>query len=83
MSPMPKISMSIIKDIIYILSILIAVLFYFRDKAVGKAVLNEQVRTIQSNQNEILKKLQDNDLRWYQQLEQNGKVNMYIILNDR
>jgi len=78
-----KLNIGMIKDLIYIAGIVVAVIFYFRDKAVGRAVLEEQVRTMQSNQEEILKKLEDNDLRWDEQLEQNGKVNMYIILSDR
>ena len=78
-----KINVSTIKDIIYIVTILLGVAFFFRDKAVNQAILNEQIRTMQSNQDEILKKLQDNDIRWYEQIEQNGKFSMYIILDSK
>ena len=57
--------------------------FYFRDKATNEAILQEQVKVMQNNQIEILKKLEDNDLRWDNQQEQNGKVTMYIMLDSR
>ena len=77
----PKLSMSYIKDIIYIIIIVLGVFYHFRDKAVTKAVFNLQVETMQDNQKEILKKLQENDLRWDEQQEKNGNIFMFIQLS--
>jgi hypothetical protein len=78
-----KIKIVHVKDAIYIITVILGVLFFFRDKAINQAVKEEQMQTVQKNQEEILKKLQDYDLRWDEQMEQNGKVNMYIILDSR
>jgi hypothetical protein len=81
MSPLPKISLSLIKDIIYILSILIAVMFYFRDKAIHSVVIETKVDTIIENQKNILNNMKELDIKFEKQSEINGKVLMYIELD--
>ena len=78
---LPKISMSIIKDVIYILTIIIGVLFYFRDKAAKEAVHEAQDKVMVENQLNILNKLKEIDVKFEKQAETNGKILMYIELD--
>jgi fructose-specific phosphotransferase system component IIB len=74
----PKLSMSVIKDAIYIIGIVITIFFYFRDKATKQAVIETQIKTTIENQNNILNKLKEIDSKFEKQAELNGKVLMYI-----
>ena len=75
--------MSTIKDIIYIAGIIIAVLFYFRDKATKGAVIEEQTKIMIENQRIIIDKIHEIDLRFEKQAEINGRVIMYIDIDSR
>lgn len=83
MPKLPKLSISIIKDVIYIVSIIIAVFFYFRDKAVRGAVLETQIKTMITTQESILEKIKEIDVKFEKQSEINGKVLMYIELDSK
>lgn len=79
--PLPKITMERIKDLIYLATVIIAVLFYFRDKAVGRAVQEAQMKNVIENQESILNKLKEIDIKNEKQAEINGKILMYIELD--
>jgi hypothetical protein len=73
--------MGIVKDIIYVITILLAVFFHFRDKATRQAVLETKIETMLENQRNILDKFKENDKKWDNQTELNGKVLMYIDID--
>jgi hypothetical protein len=77
---LPKITMQRVKDLIYFISILLAVVFYIRDKAVGRAVQEAQLKNMVENQENILNKLKEIDVKNEKQAEINGKILMYIEL---
>jgi hypothetical protein len=82
--PLPKSlrpSMSQIKDLIYIISVVIAVIFYFRDKAGRQAVLDTKVEIMLENQKNILEKFKETDVKWEKQAEINGKITTYMLLD--
>ena len=76
-----KLNMSLVKDVIYIVSILVAVIFYFRDKARGEAILETKVDTVIENQRSLLEKAKEIDIKWEKQAEINGKILLYIDLD--
>jgi hypothetical protein len=75
---MPKLTISTVKDIIYILGIIVTILFYFRDKAVRQAVLESKYNTIIENQNNIFDKFKEDDIKWYNQALLNGQTTEHI-----
>jgi len=79
--PVPKITFSNIKDVVYICTIIAGIFFFFKDKAVNKALLDAQIKTVIENQGNILNKMQELDVKFEKQSEINGKVLMYIELD--
>lgn len=66
---MPQINvpkLSTIKEIIYLLGIAIAVIFYFRDKWKEEAVRDEQFKA-------IMEQLSQDKVKWDNQLQINGQ----------
>jgi len=80
---MKKITFSNVKDIIYIVTIIIGVIFWYRDKIKNDTIQQEQMKTVQKNQEEILKTLHEHDNFWIKQQEINGRVTMYITLDSQ
>ena len=78
---LPKLTIGFVKDTIYIIGVIIAVWFYFRDKTAKQAVFESQISTTIENQNNILNKLKEIDQKFEKQAETNGKVLMYIELD--
>lgn len=78
---MKKLTFAKIKDIIYIAGIIIGVLFWYRDEVKEDTVQEEQMKTVQKNQEEILKTLHEHGNYWIEQQELNGRVTMYITLD--
>jgi hypothetical protein len=74
-------SVATIKDIIYIGSICVAIIFFFVDKGKERAVLDTKINMIIENQNNIFEKLKETDGKFEKQAEINGKIILYIELD--
>jgi hypothetical protein len=74
----PKFSMTLVKNIIYVIGIVLSVFFFFRDKAIKEALLRSQVETTIQNQNSIMEKLKEIDSKFTQQATFNGQVIEHI-----
>ena len=70
-----------IERVIYLVTILVGVIFYIRDEAVEKSVLQGDLVEMKGHQLEIISKLDKNDIYWKEQMEINGRVVMYIELD--
>ena len=79
----PKINMTLVKDIIYLATIVIGVLFYFRDRTKESTIRQVQLETVISNQEKTFNKINELDKKFETQAELNGKLLMYIELNER
>jgi len=66
---------------IYIITILLAVFFHFRDKATKQAVLETKIETMIQNQESILNKFKEADIKWEKQAEINGKITVFMLLD--
>jgi hypothetical protein len=76
----PKFSMTLVKNIIYVIGIVFTIFYFFRDKAVKEALMENQMKTTIENQENIMEKLKEIDTKFEKQSELNGKVLMYIDL---
>ena len=83
MTTLKNIKFSTIKDIVWAATIIIGVLLWWRDEVKDRIVYEEQIKTVQKNQEEILKTMHEHGTFWIQQKELNGKVIMYIDLDSR
>jgi hypothetical protein len=77
-----KPNISLLKDIIYIGSVLIAIWFYFNDKGKKDAILETKLETVIQNQEAFFNKINELDGKFDKQAELNGKIIMYIELDD-
>jgi len=73
-----KISMSNVKDIIYVLSVIIAVVFFFRDKARNEAIIETKLNTVIENQNNQLEWMKQSDAKFELNAREHGTMFEHI-----
>ena len=76
-----KINWKIVERVIYLSTILIGIIFYVRDEAKEKAVIETSMQDVSEDVRDIKKKLDENDEYWRKQTEINGRIIMYIELD--
>lgn len=76
-----KVNWKIVERVIYLSTILIGIIFYVRDEAKEKAVIETSMQDVSEDVRDIKKKLEKNDQYWRKQTEINGRIIMYIELD--
>jgi uncharacterized protein with HEPN domain len=76
-----KITWQYIERTIYLLTVVIGVVFYFRDKATRQAVFETKIEIMLENQKNILEKFKETDIKWEKQAEINGTITTYMLLD--
>ena len=59
----PKVSLSTIKDILYVGGIVVGVIFFFRDKWRNDAITETKLQTVIDNQKNIIEWLKEHDIK--------------------